>query len=473
MPRTQLPFTSGYYVTDYLPASAQECTNVYPYAMGAPSLADELLVGIAGIFELIPSGGIAAARGAHVMDGVAYMVQGDKLYKIAGAARVEIGAIAGSGRVSTADNGTQLCILIPGGTGYIYNKSTDTLVAITDTDFRANGNPTAVVCVDGYFVFTTDTKKFISSALNDGTNYNALDFGTAESSPDEAVAPIVYRNQLFICGSQTIEAFQNIGGADFPFQRTGLFIQKGVYAPFSLINAQDSFMFIGGGAGEAAAIWAVSGNAAEKLSTNAIDSVLQDLTAGQLESVYGWAYSQGGNYFVGFALPDRAFVYDFSSGKWHERRSYVDNRLGAYRVSHVIRNDNKILAFDRYDGRVGIISQDEYAEYGNEIVKRFSTLPFQNNQQSIFVPSIELTIESGVGNANDPDPLITMDRSTDGKNWKAPRDRAMGKIGEYKRRAIWRRNGRAARFESFRFTSSSKVKFVAMLLTADIEGGTK
>jgi hypothetical protein len=407
------------------------------------------------------------------MDGITYMVQGDKLYKVVTGSRALIGTISGSGRLWMADNGTQLCILVTGGDGYIYNRSTDTLVTITDPDFRANGNPTSVVFVDGYFVFTTDEKKFICSDLNDGTSYNALDFGSASSSPDETVACVVYRNQLFVAGGQTIEGFQNIGGADFPFQRTGLFIQKGVYAPFSLVNTQDSFMFVGGGAGEAAAIWVVSGNAPQKVSTNAIDSVLQDLTEDELESVYAWTYSQNGSYFVGFALPKTTFVYDFTSQKWHERRSYINSQLGAYRVSHIVRNDNEITAFDRYDGRVGVLDPDTHSEYSNNIVRRFATMPFQNDQKALYIPSIELTVESGVGNSDDPDPVVVMDRSINGKTWTAPRPRPLGKVGDYKRRVIWRRNGRAARMEVFRFTCSDKVKFVAMILTAEIIGGEK
>ena len=182
-----------------------------------------------------------------------------------------IGDVEGTGRLSMADNGTQLMILVPGGKGYIYNHVADTFAQITDSDFTANGAPQFVVFIDGYFLVTTDSKKFIVSAINNGLSYNALDFGTAESDPDDIVAPVVYKNQLFISGGETFEAFQNIGGADFPFSRTGLFLQKGCYSPFSLVNAQDTFMWVGGGENEGPAIWALNGNSTVKISTTAID----------------------------------------------------------------------------------------------------------------------------------------------------------------------------------------------------------
>jgi hypothetical protein len=364
-------------------------------------------------------------------------------------------------------------ILVPGGDGYIYNKNTGILAQITDSDFIANGNPQYVAFVDGYFVCTTDSKKFIKSALNDGLSWNALDFGTAESDPDNTVAPVVYKNQLFIMGTQTAEAFQNVGGADFPFVRSGLFLSKGCYAPLSLINTQDTFMFIGGGVNESPAVWALSGNSVQKISTDAIDILLQELTADELTEVFAWTYAQKGAYFVGFAIPGSTLVYEFTSQRWHERKSYVDELLGDYRVSVMLNAYGQIICADIYDGRVGVLDPDEYAEYDNPIIRRVVTQPFINNMQSVFVPSIELTVESGVGNDACENPTILMERSLDGKTWIAARAREIGRVGEYSRRAIWRRNGRAARMELFRFTLSDPVKPVFALLTADIVGGDK
>jgi hypothetical protein len=378
------------------------------------------------------------------------------------------GQIVGSGRVSMADNGTQLLLLVPGGNGYIYNHVADTFAQITDADFTANGNPQQVVFIDGFFCLTTDTKKFIVSALNDGLAYNALDFGTAESDPDEIVAPIVFKNQLFIGGSQTIEAFQNIGGADFPFQRTGLFLSKGISSPFSIQSIQDTFVFIGAGANESPAIWALSGNNVSKISTTAIDKELSALTETQILQIYSWAYAEKGAYFVGFALPSTTLVYDTISQRWHERKSFIDGSLGAYRVTALVRAYNQLWAGDLADGRVGLLGQNIYTEYGEKIRRAIVTQPFQNNMESFVLPEIELTVESGVGNSSAVDPQVGLERSVDGKLWSDARYRSIGKVGEYNRRVIWNRNGRASRFELFRFTISDPVKPVFIQMTADI-----
>lgn len=477
-----LPITNGFYVSPSLPLSAQECVNWYPNISEAPALSPENLFGTPGLVELVSSGTIENQnRGMHEMAGVAYAVNGDTLYKIvqtitdgvASYSLDSLGTISGTARVSMADNGTQLMVLVPGGGGYIYNHVTDTFAQITDGDFDANGNPQFVVFIDSYFVCTTDTKKFICSAPNDGLSWNALDYGTAESDPDVTVAPIVFKNQLFISGSQTIEAFQNVGGSDFPFQRSGLYLQKGVYAPYSLINAQDTFVFVGGGDNEGPSIWALSGNDTIKISSTPIDNMLQNLSVSQLESIAAWAYSQNGAYFIGFTLPSTTLVFDMASKRWHERRSLFDGDLGQCRVTAICKAYNQILCGDSAEGKIGRLDPLVYTEYGNAIIRRVATQPFQNNLKALFVSSIELTVESGVGNAAVTDPVITMERSADGKTWTDARARSIGKMGEYSRRAIWRRCGRVSRFEVFRFTLTDAVKPVILQLNAEIIGGSK
>lgn len=469
MPKVTLPIANGYYESDSLPISAQECINLYPNIAQAPALNQETLFGTPGLTRVASASDIDTCRGAHEMNGVPYFVIGGHLYSMAeDYALTQIDVIAGTGRVSMADNGTQLLILVPGGNGYIYNHVTDSFSQITDLDFTANGNPQQVVFIDGYFCLTTDSKKFIVSALNNGLSYNALDFGTAESDPDEIVAPIVFKNQLFIGGSQTIEAFQNIGGADFPFQRTGLFLSKGISSPFSIQSMQNTFVFVGAGANESPAIWALSGNNVQKISTTAIDKELSSLTENQVLDIYSWAYAEKGAYFVGFALPGTTLVYDTISQRWHERKSYVDGSLGAYRVNALVRAYNQLWAGDLVDGRIGRLSQEIYTEYDTEIRRSIVTQPFQNNMESFVLPELELTVESGVGNSDAMDPKIGLERSTDGKIWSDARYRSIGKTGEYNRRVIWNRNGRASRFELFKFTMSEPVKPVFIQMTADI-----
>lgn len=489
MPVAELPITGGFYVSRSLPISAQECSNLYVHINEGGGLAPESLYGTPGLNQLATSGSFDRAnRGSHVMAGIAYFVNGENLYRLTrtiSATDVEsfaldsIGVIPGSGRVSMADNGTQLEIVVAGSpsAGYIWVEDTATFSTITDPDFLANGNPQHVVYIDSYFLLTTDSKKFIISAINDGLAYNALDFGTAEADPDDIVAPVVVNNQLYICGSETLEPFRNAAattGAGFPFLRVeGGVISNGVQAAFSVINAFGTFFFIGGDANDEPRIFVFTGADASVISTDAVDTLLEALTDTQLSAVFAWTYSQGGTTFIGFGLPTVTIIYDTKSKRWHERKSFdivdgVSNEF-KWRVNSVVKAYGRILVGDSIDGRVGEADLDDFDEYDQNIIRRIATVPFSNTGNPISVASMELTVESGVGNDVDEDPGVWLERSVDGgKTWSDPITRKLGKKGEYKHRVIWRRLGRAARFEVFRFSMSAKVKPVFIKLEADI-----
>ena len=478
MALTQLPIGNGFYKSDSLPISAQECVNLYPSSPDRPGLTERQYFGTPGTVQVATNGplGSDATRGAHRMNDKAYFVSGSDLCRLNSDETLDVlGTISGTGRVSMADNGTQLFILVPGGNGYIFTEPS-TLTQITDPDFTANGNPQYVVFVDGYFVCTTDAKKFIVSALNDGLAWDALDFGSAESNPDGTVAPFVYKNQLFIGGERTIEAFSNIGGAGFPFQRTGLFLDEGVIAPFSLVGAADTFMFVGAGDNEGPAIWALAGNTTERVSTQAIDAILERLNNTQLESIFAWSYSQAGHYFVGFTLPEQCFVFDTTTGEWHERKSLVEpptgpDELKRYRVNALVQAYGNLYVGDSEDGRIGRLDLDVYTEYTKTISRSFATQPFLFNMKPFAVPWIELVMESGVGNVDSPNPMVRMDRSRDGgKTWDPERMRPIGQQGMYDRRQVWRRLGRVERFDVYRFKCSEQVRVVFIGLWADVRG---
>lgn len=478
-----LPIANGFYKSHSLPISHQECVNLYPYLLQSPGLNQETLIGCPGIEEHSTATGTDpedANRGGHRMGDIAYFVNGGTLYQVdSDGTTTSRGSIDGDGRVSFADNGAQMLLLVkglaatPSSKGYIYTAATTTLAAISDADFVASGNPEHVVFIDGYFVCSTDEKKFIISSLNDGTAWNALDFGTAEAEPDAISTPAVLNNQLYMIGTETIEEFYNQpAGADFPFVRTGTFADKGTKSPYSVVKMQSRIYFVGGGRRESPAVWSYGGTGMpERISTDAIDTVLQALTEAQLSNVFAWTYSQKGFYFIGFTLPTTCLVYEIGSARWHERKSRVTYQDGSvdftrFRVNSIVNAYGKLLVGDSVDGRIGSMDIDIYSEYDEVMKWSFSTQPFQNYMKSVSVPSLELTMESGVGNANNTDPQVELQKSVDGRTWTEPLLRSIGKVGEYNVRQIWNRIGRAPRFQAFRFSGTTKVKIVIIQLTA-------
>lgn len=474
----ELQIAEGFYQDPSRQIAHQECVNWIPQLSQAPSLSRAQLVGTPGLSQFATTGD-DPARGFHVMNSIAYSVNGNSLFRVNSNGTTDnLGTISGSGPVSMADNGTQLIIVVPNaGTGYIFVEP-GTLTTITDSDFTANGESLQVVYKDGYFIHISKEKIFISD-LNDGLSYDALAFGTAEVDPDENVAIHVNRNQLFVCGNETIELFQNIGTGTFPFQRVdGAVTQKGVKAKFSIVDFDNSFVFLGGGKNERVAIWRYTGPGAIKISTDAIDNQIQDYTDNQLKAVFATTYAQDGKYFVTFHFPDRAYTYDATasalSGRsiWHERRSLNTALMQSqWRVSGIVEAYGKILVNDRIDGRIGELSEDVYTEYGTKITRSISTAPLAAQGENIFINWISLTMEPGVGNIVDPgsNPIIYRSFSDDGVNFGNETGREIGKIGEYKKKQIWHQEGMASRYRTYRFKMTEAVKAVIIKLEADIE----
>ena len=364
-----IPLT-GEYQSSVLPASNQVNINCYVNIPQGQTVSDSNIYGTAGISRLLSTGVIKQAnRGSHVKSDKPYFVNGEKLYRIDFSidangnevfTSVELGTIPGNEQCSFADNGKQLMVLVPNGNGYIIDESAGAVFQqITDSGFTANGAPQLVTFIDSFFNVTTDTKKFIKSAANDGLNWNALDFGSAEADPDNIVSQIVSNNRLYIGGSETIEVFENAGLGGFPFQRVnGFIVPKGVFAKFSMVNVDDTFMWVGGGTKEGAAIWQLSGTKPQKISTKAIDQKIQQFSADEIQDAFAWSYSQNGHFFVGFSFPDVAYVYDLSSGQWHQRQSRVVDTNGVtqnirWRVNSIESAYGRLLVADSQDGRIG------------------------------------------------------------------------------------------------------------------------
>ena len=484
MPKINIPIDNGFYVSDSLQNANMLCTNWFankPQVEGALSQGN--LFGGAGISQISTTGVIEQVnRGMHVKAGLPYFLNGTDLIRVDRSVdefgaetftNVILGTILGDERVSMADNGKELMVLIPGGNAFIIDETSGTpFVQITAPGFTSSGAPQIVVFIDSFFVCSTNSKKFIRSDSNQGTVWNALNFFTAESDPDDIVGLQVYNNKLFVLGSEVTEEFNNNAGI---FQRTGFFIDKGLFAKFSTIATNNSFMWIGGGTNESPAIWTLNGNTPVKISTTAIDSALQDFSLEEIQQAFAYSYAQNGAYFVGFSLPTRTFEINTITGKWNERTSQIINSKGLtevirWRVNSLGTAYNRVLCGDSQDGRIGSIEVDTYTEYDSEIIRTFSSQVISDQGNSLMLSRLEATMEAGVGDTDTPDPKIRISFANDGKSFGNELTRSIGGIGEFERRAIWYRLGRFPRMVVIKVEMSDPVKPVFIKLEANIRG---
>ena len=473
MSKLELNVDQGFYESATLPLAAQSCINLYPKHPETKDASSKgALYRTPGIVQTDVVDGLGRGMFKDAKNDRVFVVAGNRFYIKNSLNDLTFvgGVVSGDGRVSMAWNGTTLCIIIPGLTGYFYTDAQG-LQVMTDPiflDFADNpGGVTSVCTKDSRFIYTTDTEFFIGSpaSVNYGRNFDALDYEDADHNTDPIVRDMTVQNELYIFGTESIEIYQAVPGASFPYSRIpGATMEKGLVSRFGIVQFDNSFMFLGSTNTEQPAIWRAASNGATKLSTAAIDNAIQSYTVEELEAVSAWTYSEGGSFFAGFNFPDRAFVYDATASAiqgrpvWHERNSAG----GAYRVEQVINAFGKNIIIDNQSYILGTMNRNILDEYGNNMTRTFSGAFLLDQGDSFRVSEVELKVTAGIGipDTVNARPSVQMSLSKDGANtYKASATKYMGAAGEWLKRTIWRRLGRVPHSIIFKFVTNNAVAF--------------
>ncbi len=481
MPRMPLPIAQGFYVDESLPISSQQCVNFYPHIPQTKTITDGALIGVSGI-DLIRIDNLidGTNRGSNAMAGIPYFCNGSQLYDMSftedtyGAREYTVtdvsGAetIDGSGRAVMANNGEQLCIVAPDAAGqfnaWIYTVAGG-LVQVSDGDFL--GNASYVCYMDGYFIFAkTASNVFFISDLRDGMVYSAADFASAESDPDPIVALAALNGLLYVFGSITFEQWQDVGGTGFPFTKAvSGNQQKGCSAPYSLTEFNGHLVWIGGGINEKPAIWATSGGEPIKLSTPAIDYLINSGGITLLEQAWTIHWAEKGHNFIAFTVPDICtVVYDASTQLWHERKSIDENENQApWRPASLVSAYSVLIVGDSIENQFGVLTDGIYTEYSNNITSYFTSPSMDNNGNPFTVNSLELMMETGTApfSGAGSNPVIRMAVSNDGGRLFSPDiPRYIGRTAEYENRISWDLLGRYSRSFTPKFICDEPIKKV-------------
>lgn len=450
----QIPLSSQSYTDAVGENSADELINFYPEA--GQGRFPFVLIGCAGL-KLFGTVGNGPHRGSIQMGGIKYVVSGQEFYSVnSSGVGTLLGTVAGSGPVSMAHNGTQIAIAVPGVDGYIATATT--IAPIIDPAFLT---PFTVTFMDGYFVWSIAGDEAIFSALNDGTSYDALDFITAETNPDDLVTVVSDHQELVFFGTDTIDFYRNTGA---PFARMGgSTAEKGCLARFSVQKADNSLVWLA----PDFTVYRLNGRTPLRISTHAVETAIASYTLP--ENAESFVYSERGSLFYALKFEEATWVYSFAIDRWFKKRS--KNR-DHWRVSAHSFAYDKHLVGDDQNGKIYEIDPDTYTENGDEIT-RIADLPYVDKDNlTIFSHSLEVIVAPGKGltTGQGSDPQIMMSYSDNGgKTYSTELWRTAGKIGEYDNRAIWNRLG-SFRRRTHRFQVSDPVewKFLGVLMEASL-----
>lgn len=440
----RIPIVGQTYQMDALSFDVQRCINLFPILSETnDSKSVAALRGTAGL-RLFSTIGTGAIRGgmATKNKGRAFVVSGNEFYEVDrngnGTLRGEL--LSFVGQVSMSENPTQI-IIVDGQDGYIFTKSTNAFTQIADADFPSTD---IVTFQDGYFIAAQkDTGKMYISALNDGTSWDALDFTTAESAPDDLVGVVSNNQNLFLFGEKTTEVYQNTGDATFPFQRIqGAIIETGCAAAHTIKALDNTLFWLGLDENGSGVVWKLNGYNAQRVSTQAIEKYIQ--TANDFTESYAWVYHQQGHAFYCLNVKGlkTTLVYDVSTGLWHERSYYnaVINEMQQHKASCHFFFYQKNIVGDRESGNLYELSLDVYSDNGDEIHRKRITPHLSEEKRRITHAQLELDCEVGRGDVSDPQ--VMMKYSDDGgRTWSNELWRSLGAVGAYKTRVKWNKLG--------------------------------
>lgn len=408
-------------------------------------------------------------RGLYSAMGRLFAVVGDTLYEVASdGTPTNRGTLeSATGAVSIADNGLHV-VVVDGTKGYKFTLGTNAFETISDVDWPAANR---ISFVDGYFLLNqAGTGTFWVTSLY-GTDVDALDFATAEAAPDALVSLIVDHREAWLFGSESTEIWYNAGGADFPFSRLdGAFIETGCAAPHSVAKMDNAVFWLSQDKRGRGHVMRAQGYQPQIISTRAVETAIHGY--GDVSDARAYTYQQEGHafYVLTFPTANATWVYDAASNEWHERM-YWDGHENRHRGADYAFCFGRHLVIDHSNGRLYEFDLDAYTDDGDEIRSIRRTQHQHAQGKRITWRELQVDVESGVGaqSGQGSDPHMMLRWSDDGgKTWSSEHWQGMGKVGEYSRRAIWRRLGQS-RNRVYELTISDPVKRVVIDAWAEAE----
>ena len=360
-----------------------------------------------------------------------------------------LGAIP-AGVVDIASDGTNVVVTV-GGAIYVYNGT-----AVTEETDEDAPDASSVEYLSGFYVYTEANAEqfFISPQANPLGDYDALDFDSADTSPDKLVRTRRVGRDLLLFGKRSVEFWFYSGDAVFPitrYQDTPL--EVGLIGVNAVAATNETAFWLASDK----TVRRLDGRTGTRISTFAVEKSMGLWSDASLTVVTSYVWS--GHLFVKFWNPDGCWEYDQATNLWHELESYgsATTTTPYYAYAH-----GKHLV-----GGAQVYELGGYTEAGAVLPFKMVT-PWVDNQGERFsVNSVEVRLEAGVGSLT-LDPKISLSRTEDGESFSSPLIRSFGKQGERFRRVTWSSQG-MSRGCAFRLTITDPVKRAIYAAYADVD----
>ncbi len=385
-------------------------------------------------------------RAAIIWNDLYYAVMGEWLVSVnAGGSVQQIGSVGGDGTASL-DYSFDL-LIIRSGTSLWYYDGTK-LSRLTDTDL---GPVVDSLWVDGYTGFT-DGKYFGVTEIDDPFQVKPLKYASAEADPDPIVGLIKLRGEVYALGTSTIQVFQNVGGAQFPFQVVdGATIPTGCVSATAKTLFGETFAFVGSGRSDALGVHVAGSGTSSKISSRIVDDALArvpDPTQIVLEKRISRDELR-----LLVHLPTETWVFLAKATEragepiWYRCQSGVG---APYRIRHAVFAYNRFIVGDLNSGAIGSLRDVATRHFAEPAQWQFDVGLMYNQGKGAIIDRIELVGLPGRGD----DALgsdVFMSYTRDGQTFTPERAVTAGRTGERTKRIEWRPHFRVRNYAGLRF----------------------
>jgi len=369
---------------------------------------------------------------------------------------------------STNGSGTGLTLTLTFGTGtggtgsYVISTSqsvsSETMYllnfSVLPSSDGAFSGANVVDIVDNYFIYNDpNTQQWAASNILSPITYG-LSYASKFTGPDNLVSLIADHGQVYLLGETTSEVWSDVGTFPFAFQRIpGSSSQHGIAATFSVARLGNSFAYLARNNRGQSEIVMMNGYMPQRISTHAVENTLVNQT---VSDAVAYTYQLEGHecYVITFPSLDLTWVYDFTTQLWH-KWLWTDNQNYYHRhrsnCSAVFQG--LVLVGDWENGQIYKLDPNNYTD-DSQPIRRLRRCPhIVTDLQRQYFSELQIQFAPGVGLegiTNPPlnqetvgaDPQAMLRWSSDGgSTWSNEHWSAIGKVGKYRNRIIWRRLG--------------------------------
>jgi hypothetical protein len=349
-----------------------------------------------------------------------------------------------------------------------------TVLPSTDGAFEGGGT---VDITDNYFLYNKPGSQLWAASDLLSPITDPLSFASKDGSPDDLVALIVDRREVYLLGEMSSEVWIDSGAVPFPFTRIpGTSTQQGIAAQWSCARMGNSFAYVSKNNRGEAMIVRMNGYFPERISTHAVETTLVNQN---VSDALAWTYQLEGHEVYVVTFPSigengLTWAYDNTTGLWHKwlyRNN--QNQFERHRGNCCAFFNQQVLVGDYENGKIYQVAREFYTDDGQPI-RRIRRAPhITSDLQRQYFHELQIQFQPGVGlsTGQGQDPQAMLRWSNDGgSTWSNEYWTSIGKQGKYQNRAIWRRLG-WSRDKVFEVSVSDPVKAVIISANLKAEAG--